>query len=244
MGVFILKDMPIAFIKEIKTLAITDLHIGYEYELKNKGIKIPFQDEKFLSILKEAREKTKARKIVIVGDIKHEVAKAKKKEIVRIKIFLEKLKEEFEKIVICKGNHDNRIENIVPNGIEVKSSRGFLEKKYGFFHGHAWPFLKLWKAKTWIVGHLQPVIEIYRNGKKNLERVVIKAKLTQLASKYGNIKEVIILPSFNPLIGGMNLTKYQNLEKFILTKILDFQTSFVFLLDGTEIGTLAKILGF
>lgn len=241
MGILILKDLPIAYIEEISAIVITDLHIGFECELEKNGIKIPFQEQEFVEILKNAKERTNSKKIILLGDVKHKVPRAKKIEIVRIKEFLKKLSEEFEKVIICKGNHDDKIEYIVPENVEVKSSRGFLYKNYGFFHGHAWPFSKLWNAKNWLIGHLQPMIEVYKNGKKVIERVVIKGKPKR---KTGKLENIIILPSFNPLVGGLILNKTKNLQDFIFEKILDLHNSLVFLLDGTEIDSLENILNY
>jgi metallophosphoesterase superfamily enzyme len=74
--VFILKNRPIAFVKELSLLAITDLHLGIEFELRKKGINVGLQSEKFLKILEEAKQETNAKRIVVIGDIKHKVPAA------------------------------------------------------------------------------------------------------------------------------------------------------------------------
>jgi metallophosphoesterase superfamily enzyme len=74
--VFILKNRPIAFVKELSLLAITDLHLGIEFELRKKGINIALQSEKFLKILEEAKKETNAKRIVVIGDVKHKVPAA------------------------------------------------------------------------------------------------------------------------------------------------------------------------
>ena len=235
--VLILRDKPIAFIKELSLLAITDLHLGIEFELRRKGINVSLQAEKYLKILKEAKDETGAKKIVVLGDIKHKVPAASAREIEYVKKFFENLSEIFDSIFICKGNHDDMIEEILPN-FKVYGARGFKIKDYGFFHGHAWPFSKLWNCKFWIVGHLQAAVEIRKGNFKKVEKVVIKAR--PKVNK-GKLREIIILPSFSDLTGYLILNR-ETPSDFLFDKIIDLNTSQVYLLDGTHLGKLNDII--
>jgi len=239
MSVYILKDRPIAFIKEINSLALTDLHLGIEYELRSKGIFVPPQKESFLEILKEGKEESGAKNLILLGDIKHKVPRSFAREVEDVKSFLGELSNIFSKVIICKGNHDDRIEDLVENA-KVCSARGIKIKNYGFFHGHAWPFSKLWNAETWITGHLQALFEFRKGNERKIERVVIVGKPKV---EKGKLKEIIILPAFNKLAGGIVLNKEGNkLSGFLFEKILDFEKSFVYFLDGTEAGKLSEIV--
>ncbi|MEM5814936.1 MAG: metallophosphoesterase [Candidatus Aenigmatarchaeota archaeon] len=238
MRVYIVKEQAIAFLKEINTLAITDLHIGLELELRKKGIKIFPQVKKFIDVLKKTREETGAKKLVILGDIKHKVPGSSISEIREVKWFLDEVSKIFNIIIICKGNHDDRIENIVDNSrIKVYGSRGVKIRDYGFFHAHAWPFAKLWNAKVWIVGHLQALFEVQRGNTKELKRVVIKGKPR---INKGKLEEIIVLPSFNEFLGGMIINKENKLEG-LLFKIFDPPNTYIYLLDGTEVCKLSEL---
>ena len=226
--VFILKNRPIAFVKELSLLAITDLHLGIEFELKKKGINVPMQAERFLKILEEAKQETKAKKIVALGDIKHKVPTASAREVEYVRKFFENLSKIFKQILVCKGNHDDMLEEILRD-YKVYSARGFKIKDYGFFHGHAWPFSKLWNCKVWIIGHLQAAIEIRKGNFKKIEKVVIKAKPKIVK---GKLKEIIILPAFSDLAGSLPLNKELPSE-FLFDKIIDTDDSEVYLLDGS-----------
>lgn len=239
MVVLIIKDTPIAYLRDIRALVITDLHIGYEYELEDLGIRIPPKDGDFLSQIKEAKEKTKSKRLIILGDLKHKVPRSKKEEIIRVKKFLSELMRDFKEITICKGNHDDRLEYIVPESIKVVSSRGFRYKNYGFFHGHAWPISNLWNSKIWIVGHLQPIIEIYKDGKRSLERVIIDG-VPRI--RKGKLEKIVLLPAFNPFVGGFIINKSYEIENSILSKLIDINSSRVFLLDGTEVGKIKELM--
>jgi len=234
--VFILKNKPIAFVKELSLLAITDLHLGIEFELRKKGINVSLQSEKFLKILEEARQETNAKRIVVIGDIKHKVPAASAKEIEYVRDFFKNLSKIFEEIFICKGNHDDMLEEILQD-YKVYGARGFKIKDYGFFHGHAWPFSKLWNCKTWIIGHLQAAIEIRKGNFKKIEKVIMKARPK---IEKGKLQEIIILPAFSNLAGSLLLNK-ELPSDFLFERIVDVNNSEVYLLDGRNLGRLENL---
>jgi putative SbcD/Mre11-related phosphoesterase len=234
--VFILKNRPIAFVKELSLLAITDLHLGIEFELRKKGINVGLQSEKFLKTLEEVKQETNAKRIVVIGDIKHKVPAASAREIEYVKNFFENFSKIFDEILVCKGNHDDMLEEILLD-YKVYGARGFRIKDYGFFHGHAWPFSKLWNCKTWIIGHLQAAIEIRRGNFKKTEKVVIKAKPKV---EKGKLREIIILPAFSDLVGSLLLNK-ELPSDFLFEKVIDINNSEVYLLDGSYLGRLKDL---
>ena len=234
--VFILKNKPIAFIKELSLLAITDLHLGIEFELRKKGINVSLQAEKFLKILGEAKNETKAKRIVVLGDVKHKVPAASAREIEYVKNFFEDLSKIFDEIFVCKGNHDDMLEEILFN-FKFYGARGFKIKDYGFFHGHAWPFSKLWNCKTWIIGHLQASIEIRKGNFKKIEKVVIKARPK---IEKGKLKEIIILPAFSDLAGSLPLNR-ELPSDFLFEKLIDISNVEVYLLDGIYLGKVEEL---
>src|SRR3989304_7079091 len=92
-------------------LIIADLHIGLAKEIYDAGIQIPSQTEKFARKLNALRKKTKAKKLVILGDMKHKVlglSFLEKREIPQVLSLVE-----FPHIIIVKGNHDGFIEKAI-----------------------------------------------------------------------------------------------------------------------------------
>jgi putative SbcD/Mre11-related phosphoesterase len=231
----VLKDRPILFIRKINSLAITDLHFGIENELRKKGINLPNQKEKFLRILREAKEETKAKRLIIIGDVKHKVPGISLSELKNLKEFFEELTKDF-KVIVTKGNHDDRLEDILEN-VKIFSSRGFRINEFGFFHGHAWPFSHLWNCKYFIVGHLQAAVEIREKNVKEIKKVIIKSKPK---IKKGNVKEIIVLPSFNDFAGNFIINKNKELTG-IFQRIIDPENSEVFLLNGISLGSIKDL---
>lgn len=231
-----------------KVLVIADLHIGLELELSKKGITIPPQLPLLERRIGKLLEQTKAKRLVLLGDIKHETAGISWSELWDVPEFLQRLKRKV-KIDIVKGNHDGGIEDMAPAGVEVHEPSGFVLGDVLLAHGQAWPeSAAAAKANTLIIGHIHPAIEFWSSGARQAEHVFMKAGINQdaLKTKYKSktiaLKNAIIMPTFNLLLGGTAF----NSERFrpigpLLGKIIEWKKAQVWLLDGTFLGTLDKM---
>ncbi|MEM5772937.1 MAG: metallophosphoesterase [Candidatus Aenigmatarchaeota archaeon] len=248
MGIKFITNQPAAFIQEEKALVIAELHLGLEHELFKKGITILPQRGKFQQDLERLSKITKAKTLIIIGDIKHKVPGMSIREERELPKFLDWLKEKF-KVILVKGNHDAEIEQIVPKGIEVYGSRGLKLGKYGFFHGHAWPSKRLLECDYIFLAHLHPAIEFKdKFGFRNIEQVWVKGKIDakKVRKKYKLKKtgklNVIIMPTFNQMLGSMNISKLvESEESGIISKLMNLENSKIYLLDGTFLGHLKNL---
>ena len=250
MAVKFLTDYPAAFISDEKILVIAELHLGLEYEIYKSGITIPPQREKFLETLEKLLQITDAKKLVIVGDIKHKVPGSTIREDKEIPRFLETIGNEVKTIAV-KGNHDDRIEEIIPSNIKIYSSRGVKIKKYGFFHGHAWPSKNLMKCDYLFMGHIHPAIEFRDEfGYRNSEKVWIKGRLdSKKVKEKFDMKEtgelnIIVIPTFNNILGGKavnRVAKEKQISPLIANNFFDLDSAKIYLLDGTYLGILGNI---
>ena len=238
-------DYPALYIADIKCLIITDLHIGLETELIKSGIKIHKQIEKFKDILDKLIDLTGAKLLVILGDVKHKVPGVTMQELRDIPKFLDYLSKKV-KVVIAKGNHDDYLETLVPSGVKIYSSKGFRIGRYGFFHGHGWPSKKLIKCDYLFIGHIQPSVEFRDNfGYRNRQQVWLKGHLNQpvVKKKYkvnstGKLN-IVVVPSFNNLIGSLNVMSKEDLSGPLLTNnAMNLEEMKVYLLDGTYLGEI------
>jgi hypothetical protein len=212
---------------------VADLHLGFEFELSEKGINLPSQTgrikEKILRLIGEAKPES----LVILGDLKHTIPKVSLGEWRDIPGFLEALKAKVSDVRLVLGNHDGGAEVFAGKGVTVHSSRGFLLEaggvKVGFFHGHAWPSPKLFEASHWVIGHNHPAVQFRKLlGFRVIRPVWVNApvnvrRLCEDFLKYRGIKpggnaektmrekfnvksscrSLIILPAFNDLLGGL-----------------------------------------
>ena len=250
MSIRFLTDYPALFITDMRMLVIADLHLGLEHQLYKSGIIIHPQSEKFQKIIDELIKMTKAKTLVILGDIKHEVPGISHREEKEIPKLFNHLIEKI-KIICCKGNHDTYLEEILPKEVKIYSSRGFKLGKYGFFHGHAWPSKKLLQCYYLFMSHIHPAIEFRdKLGYRAIEPIWVRGKLNQeLVKKKYEIKkcgklETIILPVFNRLLGGVALNttaKKELIGPLLANRIFDLESSEAYLLDGTFLGAIENL---
>jgi len=246
-----IKNHPALFIEEIKTLVIADLHIGIEYELYKSGINIPSQVAKMKRVIKKLIEQTKAKRLVMLGDVKHDVPGVSYQEMKEIPEFLESLSK-IVKIDICLGNHDTYMKELSPKGVKIHSSRGFKIGKFGFNHGHTWLSKELLSCDYLIISHIHPTIQFTdKFGYRIIEPVWVKGRLDQVKiqkrykiKKTGKL-EVIIMPPFNNLLGGtpVNVKKTTDelLGPLLKNEFINMDESELYLLDGTFLGKLKNI---
>jgi putative SbcD/Mre11-related phosphoesterase len=212
------------YLEDIDSVVIADLHIGYEDELRDRGIILPSQLENMRDRIKRIMEKTKAKRLIILGDIKHSIVK-KPRKIVR---FFEDIPWE---IMAVKGNHDGGIEELVD--FKVYPPQGLKIGKYGFIHGHSWPDIEVMNSEILFMGHIHPEVQLLDSmGKSHRMPCILMGSLTEEGVKrYGKNVKIVVLPAFNPLVGaslGKPLGPLFNNE---LIGNLD-----VYLLNGTYLG--------
>lgn len=250
MTIKFITDFPALFISDISSLVLADLHLGLEYELFQSGIVIPSQAEKFQKIIDHLIEITKAKTLIVLGDIKHKVPGISYREMKEIPKLFEHLADKIV-IRITKGNHDTYLKDLLPKKVKIYPSSGFKIGKYGFFHGHAWPSKQLMKCDYLFMAHIHPCIEFRdKLGYRSIEQVWIRGNLNKklVRKKYKIEKlgklQTIILPTFNKLLGGIALNR--KIEKeligpLLVNKFIDIDKAKAYLLDGTFLGNIENL---
>ena len=199
------------FFPQKEILVIGDLHLGYEPMLRNEGISFPFnqlkqseQDiEKIINQIKI--QKNKISKIIILGDLKHHFNfnPGEKEEIRNFLEFLEKFAKK-ENIILLKGNHEKFELD------DRKHHNFYIQEELAFLHGDK-EFPEIWnkKIKIIIMGHLHPSVIL--QDKPSIKKEKYKCFLI---GKYKR-KNIIIVPSFFPLVKGAGLNEgFQNKKDF------------------------------
>ncbi len=212
------------FMEELSAVVIADLHIGYEDELREKGVIVPSQWKNMRNRIESIMEKTQANRLIILGDIKHNILRTPR----YVREFFDDMPYE---IVAVKGNHDGGIEEMVD--FKVYPSQGFRIGKYGFIHGHSWPSEDVVKADFLFMGHMHPEIELFDSLKKsNKMACILYGSLNEKGiEKYGKDISIFVLPAFNPLVGAAIGKPLGPLFTNNLVADMD-----VYLLNGTYLG--------
>jgi len=222
-----------------RVVVIGDLHIGWEVTLAQQGIHIPSQTDKMLSRLKVIIEVEKPTKLLILGDVKHSVTAAELEEWRDVPEFFEALLKLVPSIQVILGNHDGNLEPLTPSQVELTPPTGVaLWRRFGLFHGHAWPAPDILGCKTLILGHLHPAVTLrdalgYRltrpawvtapcdptrlvGGTLKAAGVHGKGDAKLLFERFGVrplAKKCVFVPPFNDFLGGRPVNSKRIEEK-------------------------------
>ncbi len=236
-------DEPALLLKEKNLLIIADLHIGIERELQENGLQVPSQtnqmEQRLLSIL----QTYEIHDIILLGDVKHNIPTSTIQERTDVKRFLDVIRP-FSKLHIIPGNHDGNIDHLLTAEIIMHPSDGFIFEGIGFTHGHRWPKKDVMQCERLIIGHTHPTIMLTdRLGYRSFEQCWVRSSCVpqKLQEKYPSSKnmQVLIMPAFNPLCGGVAVNKDPLLGPF--GSILDIENAEVYLLDGSSLGKVKDI---
>jgi len=166
---------PALFFKEKRILIVADLHIGIERELREKGLQVSSQTKSMTKRLVSLIKKYHPQKIILLGDIKHNIPTSTIQERTDVKRFIETI-QSYGAIHILPGNHDGNIKRLLPSDIFLHPSDGFVFENIGFIHGHRWPKEEMMHCKYVILGHTHPTIMLTdRLGYKTTKKMMIQA---------------------------------------------------------------------
>jgi hypothetical protein len=247
-----IKNYPALFIPEINALVIADLHIGISYELYKSGINIPSQVNEMKKTVEKLIKKTKAQRLIIDGDIKHEVPGISYQEMREIPEFLRRISRRI-RVDLVIGNHDTFIKDLQLEKVRIHDARGFKVGRFGFNHGHTWPFEKLLTCDYLIIAHTHPTVQFTdKFGYRIVEPVWVKSRIDKekmkkryRVEKIGRL-ETIIMPAFNRLLGGtpVNIKKANNelLGPLLKNNFVNMDNAELYLLDGTYLGELKNLV--
>lgn len=249
-------DAALYFRKE-KALVISDLHLGYEEALHRRGVLVPkFQLAEIIKSLQKILEKVKPKVVVINGDLKHEFGTILKQEWKDVLFLLDFILSQGMQAVIIRGNHDPLTKAVAEKrGVQV--IKEYLIGDTLVVHGdeliEAQPTIK-----RLLIGHVHPAITLREGSKyekykcflkgewksrwkqkgKNEERG--KGKGKEKGRKKGREKELIVLPSFNPLLEGTDIRKEELSNPFLRT-INNYQVYIIHSGKVFDFGRLSEI---
>jgi len=216
-----------------RVLIVADLHVGWEVTLAEKGVHVPSQTPKILGRLTQLIESYKPTSLILLGDIKHTIAKVEIEEWRDVPDLFEALCKKVQDIKVIPGNHDGNLEPLLPETVKILPPTGTVLGNTGLFHGHTWPAPELLGCQNLITGHVHPMLA-FRDplGFRVTRQVWVKAncdsaKLARSLLKHLNIKaeadpvitwrkhfnlrlkasKFLIIPSFNDFLGGQPINE-------------------------------------
>jgi putative SbcD/Mre11-related phosphoesterase len=234
-----------------RALVIADLHIGAERDYRAAGIAMPSKTPEMGAEIAALIRQTRAKRLIILGDVKHRVAGASFQEERELPAFLGALSK-LASLELVPGNHDGGIGRVFP-GIKVHPSEGMMLGDCYLTHGHSWPNKKALEAETIITGHNHPQLEFRdRLGKRWRERAWIRAQLRRkpiekhYGKTLGKLPGLLLMPAFGSLVGGWALNRSRGDAGFDeghgpITRCADLRHAVAYMLDGTLLGEVRDI---
>ncbi len=187
--VSIIPGYPTVIDKRRETIIIADLHLGYEEEAAEQGFFLPkLQYKKAVQLIEELHDMTKAKRLVINGDIKNSFNRLTIQEREETIKFLAKSKELFEEVILVRGNHDNYMP-IITERLDIPFLEEYeLTPTTLIVHGHK-IIEKLSSYELIIIGHEHPAFTL----KDELGSITKMPCFLRIPTTIGN--EILVLPA-------------------------------------------------
>ena len=212
-------------------LVVADVHLGFELELMESGINIPSQTRRLAEAVGELVETHGPDRLLILGDLKHNVPTVSLQERMDVPEFLDQISR-MVPVEVVVGNHDGMLDTLTPPTVTVSPSKGVMlkdgDEAVAFFHGHSWPDPKLLSADVMVMAHIHPTVAFKtRFGFRLFERVWVKCVCDGEALARGYLEyrgtkpgadpkktfrekfgvsvgdpRLIVMPAFNESLGG------------------------------------------
>jgi putative SbcD/Mre11-related phosphoesterase len=220
-----------------RALVVADYHAGIEVALRYDGVEVDSRADDRRERLLDLVGRTGAERVVVCGDLAHDIGRPAGEERAELAALLEALP---VPLTLVRGNHDGEIDEAVD--IDVTDGEGVLLGEVGFAHGHTWPGEAALSGDTLCVGHEHPAVRIEDSvGGSRVERVWLRGGL-DAAAFAGPVEadELVVLPAFNDLSGGtwVNVPGQAFLSPFLPEGLTDGQA---YLLDGTRLGAYGSV---
>jgi putative SbcD/Mre11-related phosphoesterase len=208
-----------------RALVISDLHLGIEYFLEGKGIRIPSQWKAMAREVVALKEETGADTLIINGDLKHGIP-AGKREFRDTRLFIKEVSAHFDEIYLVKGNHDGGLQNEIGHLVEIVPGSGFVFDGVGIFHGHAWPSEDVMEARSLLMGHMHPSYEFTDSiGNSQKEPCWVRGRY--------KARKITVMPAMSRFYGGAAVNRGEFLGPVLRSE--DFAVDEIILMDGTVV---------
>lgn len=234
----------------VKTLLISDLHLGLEKEMAKKGFRLPSHTVRMVERVRDLAERYRTERLAVLGDVKHSVGKVEDIDWGAVPWFFDTMLDIFGSVEVVPGNHDGSIRTVLPQRVKLHPSQGTVlgqgRGRIGVAHGHAWPSEEAIATKNLVIGHSHFTYEMRDNlGSRTREAVWVFAnydvgELMQGAgygAKGSGMGRLTVMPPFNRLVGGQPINRSRSFQfgPVLSSRSLSLDDADIFLLDGTRV---------
>ena len=181
-----------------RVLVVSDLHLGYGESLRESGVFVPerINGEIMRDFGEIFKRVGKIDKIIILGDVKHEIGLILEDERREMGVLFELFDKFCDKIIVVRGNHDALLGIILRKDIELVDY--YIWGEFAFLHGNK-DYVQIHdkKVKTWLIGHIHPAVNLQDGVKEEKYKCFLDGRFRG--------KRVIVLPSFFSGVEGTDV---------------------------------------
>ena len=189
-----------------RTLAIADLHLGFERALGREGLLLP---QRQLQAVRVRLSRIVAqlaisaahplRCLIINGDLRHSFGPCSGRELQELLGFLSELAELSERLVLVQGNHDGELAPLAQASARIELCAAYRAGPLLFIHGDHRPQELPAGLRQVIIGHEHPAI-----GLRDPVTGRVELYKCFLQGSYRGVK-LLVQPAVNPLVQGSDL---------------------------------------
>ncbi len=192
------------YLPEEDMVVLSDLHIGFEEVMAQKGLILPkLQKNRITNVLEKNFDKFSPKRILIDGDFKHEFSRNVRQEWDEITDIIDLIKSRSELIAV-RGNHDNYLKNILSK-YSITLHNQYITKNFTFLHGDK---RMDWKGVL-VMGHEHPSIKIRDSigGLLNLPVFMYNKNVIVLPSPsiYSSGSDILGNEIISPMLSNFNI---------------------------------------
>jgi len=226
---------------EEDALVVGDLHVGLETELRAKGVNLPSQTERMRARLMTMLHDTGARRLIVIGDLKHRIPFSTHQEVRELPWFFGGMPAEVE---LVPGNHDVDLAGLI--AVETHEAEGIVVGEVGLLHGHTWPSEEVMSQPLVVTCHNHPAVMLMDElGHRHKEACWVRAPFAPKArERYPKLPqgaELIVMPAFNALTGGTAFNAREGgrlLGPLFGNGLVAVDEARLWTVDGVDLGTI------
>ena len=236
----IIKGHPAVYLPRENAVVLSDNHLGAEFRLSREGFSFPGASSKQAEEIAAICQKTGADKVISLGDVKDSIFYPPSEEYSAIQQFFRKLDD--IKFIICRGNHDSHIGEILEKiGANATISKEFSTEGSAFLHGNAMPSESLMKKRMIFIGHGHFSAKILGFERKAFILSKPGPGAGLLYKKRNREIRLLALPSFSRLVFGTDVcsSRASNIPLF-RRHVFELEGSSIFTTEGKKAGLVQK----
>lgn len=194
-----------AYLIDSNDLIIADLHLGIEKSILESGVNLENTNLKllianlkeYIDFIKEKYQIKIINKLIINGDLKHNFGKITEYEWQNITEFFKSVEDEFNKLVLIKGNHDNYANQLQAKfDLEVKDH--LVVNDLLITHGDKIQNLDYSNIEVIIAGHIHPAITMSNEIRKEKYKLHLYGPASKIAITKNLISKTTDSIEINP----------------------------------------------